>query len=241
MLSLLTFLLPVFFPCIDRCTAEAKLYSCDRTAPCGCSRFNVHLNSAIVGSEFALDHSWGWAVSLRATHGAMHFCSGAILSEYYILTAAHCVNYPEVRVFPLQVVFGIENLVEQSGERRMISDVFLHPDWTTGTEANDIAIIRIDRPINFTNRNYAKICLPSIDQLVVGDYPSAETSLVAIGWAYTMYEDIESDFLQQIRLIVLDEQTNQQISAKFNPHYQFCAMVQGEGTSKKIINRSPKI
>ena len=49
------------------------------------------MSAGIAGVEIAANHSWGWAVSLCNSSGN-HFCDGYILSPYYVLTAAHCVD-----------------------------------------------------------------------------------------------------------------------------------------------------
>ncbi|CAF4504732.1 unnamed protein product [Rotaria socialis] len=41
---------------------------CDHSAPCGCSK-NDAIIQKIVGGETAVSSSWGWAISLRGSHG----------------------------------------------------------------------------------------------------------------------------------------------------------------------------
>ncbi|CAF4396060.1 unnamed protein product, partial [Adineta steineri] len=44
---------------------ETTIFTCNTFASCGCSRYNVAINARIIGGEPAVNHSWGWAVSLR--------------------------------------------------------------------------------------------------------------------------------------------------------------------------------
>ncbi|RXN21075.1 chymotrypsin B-like protein [Labeo rohita] len=43
----------------------------------------------IVNGEEAVPHSWPWQASLQDFTG-FHFCGGSLISEYWVVTAAHC-------------------------------------------------------------------------------------------------------------------------------------------------------
>lgn len=45
----------------------------------------------IVGGHEAVPHSRPWQVSIRDEQG-YHYCGGSIISDYWIFTAAHCVD-----------------------------------------------------------------------------------------------------------------------------------------------------
>ena len=45
----------------------------------------------IVGESEAERHSWPWQVSLQDQWG-FHFCGGSLVTNRWVLTAAHCVN-----------------------------------------------------------------------------------------------------------------------------------------------------
>ncbi|MBW3909087.1 trypsin-like serine protease, partial [Neisseria meningitidis] len=44
--------------------------------------------SRIVNGEEAVPHSWPWQVSLQDYTG-FHFCGGSLISENWVVTAAH--------------------------------------------------------------------------------------------------------------------------------------------------------
>lgn len=57
-----------------------------------------------------------WLVSLqyRTGYSFIHFCGGAIINEYWIVTAAHCLN--TVSASGISIVAGEHNLYVQEGK-----------------------------------------------------------------------------------------------------------------------------
>ena len=45
----------------------------------------------VVNGEEAIPHSFPWQVSIKGQDD-LHYCGGSILSQYWVLTAAHCAN-----------------------------------------------------------------------------------------------------------------------------------------------------
>ena len=57
------------------------------------------------GNEVAEVGKWPWQVSLQSKSGS-HFCGASIISDKWILTAAHCVSRPASMV---TVVVGLHD------------------------------------------------------------------------------------------------------------------------------------
>ncbi|XP_065169021.1 brachyurin-like [Atheta coriaria] len=128
-------------------------------------------NTRIVNGEEVEPHSIPWQVGLliqmKNTEGTA-FCGGSIISNQWILTAAHCVETAE----SIEVVLGAHKIKEEEDTQiRVVTTEFLHhEDWSRFTLTNDIALVKLPEPVEF-NDNIQSIGLPSdignIDDLTV--------------------------------------------------------------------------
>jgi len=145
---------------------------------CGCSRQNVVLSSStIVESEYALPHTWSMIVSISLRSNNQHLCSGTILENSFILTAAHCVRYRSAN--DLIIKAGMYSLSESNDDIivRRVNGIFLHPNYTN--HVNDLAILRLSSPLDaYEDKNISRSCLPSEDNPSILN----GTQLVITGW-----------------------------------------------------------
>ena len=218
------------FLCVLLCSSlvQATLYSCNTTAPCGCSTDFANIDARIVGGEPATSHSWGWAVSLRVD-GFGHICGGTILSAHYILTAAHCVEDPVMSRVKLIAAVGTDTLYDNQGQRPTVSKITIHPKWNTATKENDIAILKLKNAISFKDQNVGKLCLPPVQELVATEFPTTSSNLVAIGWGSTWSGGSSSNSLQQVTVQAVAKEEAKCARTTVNDTVQFCAAVNGGG------------
>ena len=110
--------------------------------------FTFHASTAgaevgdfIVGGEPAAEGDWPWQVRLFQTEDMdSGFCGGSLISETWVLTAAHCV----VDMESVVVGYGSVNQSDLSlvGSKQII----VYPDYMT-TGVGDIALIQLEEPI----------------------------------------------------------------------------------------------
>ncbi|XP_019821370.2 serine protease 55 [Bos indicus] len=113
--------------------------------------------SRITGGIEAGVGEFPWQVSIQARNE--HFCGGAILNEWWIITAAHCFYPEQLPPTDLRVVLGTNSLTSPSLEIKGVTTIIRHKDFQRVSMDNDIALLMLDNPITF-NELKEPICLP---------------------------------------------------------------------------------
>merc|ERR1711874_632939 len=127
----------------------------------------------IVGGFEATPNQWPWQVALFIDNA--WFCGGALISENYVLTAAHCADGATY----FDIMAGAHNVRAGSEPHRVEITSYngwTHPQWDHSTLANDLALIELPSPIDFND--YIKpSCMPS-----KGDTADASELVTCTGW-----------------------------------------------------------
>lgn len=135
----------------------------------------------VVGGVDARAHAWPWQVYLSICgtfYGMMecNVCGGSIISNNWILTAAHCVPFQaRGRIF-----VGAQDLNVKNYTTYGLGPMYKHPRWNTpGRFQNDIALTKAygDESIDINWTTVSPICLPS-----EGTCFTDETTCVVTGW-----------------------------------------------------------
>merc|ERR1712192_293630 len=98
----------------------------------------------IVGGVEATPHTWPWQVALFIDDA--RFCGGSIISENYVLTAAHCADGASY----FDVMAGAHNVRESSEPNRVEVTSYngwTHPMWNSNDLSGDLALFPLpERP-----------------------------------------------------------------------------------------------
>uniref|UniRef100_A0A8C6ES52 trypsin n=1 Tax=Marmota marmota marmota TaxID=9994 RepID=A0A8C6ES52_MARMA len=92
----------------------------------------------IVGGYTCAKNSLPYQVSLNVGY---HLCGGSLISDQWVLTAAHCYNRLQVRLgeHDIEVLEGDEQFIQAA-------KIIRHPNFNKDTLNNDIMLIKLASP-----------------------------------------------------------------------------------------------
>ncbi|XP_021329145.1 duodenase-1 [Danio rerio] len=144
------------------------------------------------GTE-AKPHSRPYMVSLQFYK--LHMCGGSLITEEFVLTAAHCWEEDDV----LTVVTGAHDL-----RKKAINNVYKvksyipHPDFNSKTLENDIMLLQLKTKVRLSN-NVGLISLPKD-----GEDVKADTLCSVAGWGDLWSKGPETDRLREAETVIVN-------------------------------------
>ncbi|KAF2881831.1 hypothetical protein ILUMI_24332 [Ignelater luminosus] len=146
------------------------------------------LSWRVVGGSDAQSGEFPYQISIR-TRSNSHNCGGSIIDTTTILTAAHCIvgTYPS----DITVVCGSHKL-STGGVRYEVSKIIPHEDYDNFFKINDIALLKLKNPIEYTN----EIQPVNLETEDVGE----GEDVLLTGWGSTSYPGSAPDNLQKLLL-----------------------------------------
>ncbi|XP_067277182.1 complement factor D [Pseudorasbora parva] len=113
--------------------ASVLLYAASQTGEC------------ITGGKEAGAHSRPYMASLQ--WNGKHECGGFLISSQWIMSAAHC--FQDGRTSGVKAVLGAHSLsgAEDTKQTFDVIAVYNHPDFSISNYDNDIALLKLDKPI----------------------------------------------------------------------------------------------
>merc|ERR1712165_106842 len=148
-----------------------KASNVDLQATCGIE--GPPSKDRIVGGFEAQENQWPWQVALFIDNA--WFCGGSIISENYVMTAAHCADGASY----FDIMAGAHNVRASSEPHRVEITSYngwTHPGWNHNTLENDIALIELPSPMSF-NEYIKPSCMP-----MAGDTADVNEMVTCTGW-----------------------------------------------------------
>uniref|UniRef100_A0A669CZH9 Prothrombin n=1 Tax=Oreochromis niloticus TaxID=8128 RepID=A0A669CZH9_ORENI len=192
-----------------------------------------YAGARIVGGDDAEVGSAPWQVMLYKRSPQELLCGASLISDQWILTAAHCILYP-----PWNKNFTINDILVRLGkhnraqfERNIekivaIDEIIVHPKYNWKENLNrDIALLHMRRPVIFTDKIHP-ICLPS--KTVAKFLMSEGFNGQVTGWG-SLKENWNpavrklSSVLQQIYLPIVDQNICRSSTSVKITDNMFCA------------------
>ncbi|XP_041834360.1 coagulation factor VII [Melanotaenia boesemani] len=161
-----------------------------------CGRPQINFAPRVVNGEICPKGHCPWQAVLNE-HNAFT-CGAIVLSDLWLLTAAHCIWQKPVAIF--HVIVGKHDLkeIEKTEQQRRVLQVFIHPDYNTTTYDSDLALLKLFRPIKL-NRYVMPICLPARNSTFTRTLATIRHSTVS-GWGRLVQFGPSARFLQRLVL-----------------------------------------
>jgi hypothetical protein len=116
------------------------------------------LEAKITGGSNAAISDFPWQVFFEAENFT---CGGSIISNQWIIIAAHCTRDDynvKIPASSMDVVVGASNPRNSSqGKKYYVSEVISHESFDISTLENDIALLKLNEPIDYPNATPIKL------------------------------------------------------------------------------------
>ncbi|QLG45403.1 serine protease [Costertonia aggregata] len=189
-LFLIFFFIVAFFFVIKKCSEDKPIDSSKKNVPFDIDYTTGENQSTweIIGGEQAKLDEIPWQVAFFIKNkppNETNFCGGSIVHKGWIITSAHCFKkmYNDtlrVKKFSnVQVYSGSINL-EGNGVKSDIEDIIFHPDFDATRLINDIALIKLKKPLELNSKNQSSI--PIINEDKYFNLVRTNAMATASGW-----------------------------------------------------------
>jgi len=119
------------------------------------------IDEYIVGGQTARPNQFPFVVSLRNRNN-FHFCGGGIISNQWILSAAHCTQEGNSQAQNVFVFVGAHHIAND-GQPLAVAQIINHPGYSRPTVANDVSVLRTTQQIQFVQGRVQALRLPTQD------------------------------------------------------------------------------
>ncbi|XP_026863935.2 granzyme B(G,H)-like [Electrophorus electricus] len=182
---------------------------------------SARMNIGIVNGTEAKPHSRPYMVSLQKD--GEHICGGFLVSENYVMTAAHCMH---THTQNLTVVVGAHNLKDRVHIRIPVKSYHRHPDYEAKIcLLNDIMLLQLE-----TSAKKA----PNVDMISFPEEPNQgikDNSVCSTaGWGRQTTDGTASDHLMETNVTVMKNICE----AHWKQCYNYTAMLCAGGRSHGI-------
>ncbi|XP_068596784.1 coagulation factor IXa [Brachionichthys hirsutus] len=181
----------------------------------------------IVGGALVLPGEIPWQVAVVHLHSGVIFCGGSILSERWVITAAHCLM--EARdSYVIRVGEHNVNIHEDTERDYRVLEEHPHPRYNASASPynHDIALLLLQSPIAFST-TVRPICVGprAFTEFLV----KASSPATVSGWGRTRFLGLTASSLQQVKVpYTRRTECKRSSSSRITP-FMFCAGYYDEG------------
>ncbi|XP_037385190.1 transmembrane protease serine 11A [Talpa occidentalis] len=120
-----------------------------------CGKRNVPLIlNRIMSGNIAAKGAWPWQASLQ--HNNEHKCGATLISNTWLITAAHCFNS---NANPRQWTVSFGTTINPPLMKRNVKRIIVHEQHPTPAKEHDIAVVQFSPRVTFSD-DIRRVCLP---------------------------------------------------------------------------------
>lgn len=146
----------------------------------------------IVGGTVSAAGARPYQVSLQ--RNGSHFCGGSLIASRWVLTAAHCTVYSNIKVR-----VG-SNYTNSGGQTIAVAGAVVHPSYDSNSMENDIALLRLA-----SDASSEVLPIPTPDILAQAGQPG-DLATVS-GWGRTSESGAGSTVLREVTIPIVSNAT----------------------------------
>ncbi|XP_052394115.1 granzyme G-like [Carassius gibelio] len=191
--------------------------------------FTAHVNVGIVNGNETKPHSRPYMVSIQSN--GIHVCGGSLISDQWVLTAAHCWKRNET----LTVVVGAHDLRKSNiSDHIGVESYIQHPSYGF-YHFNDIMLLKLQEKVNINNNYVKPISLPKN-----GEDVKANTLCSVAGWGQLKIKGQKSHRLMEANVTIMNKSECQESwQMEFSDKQMMCA--HGHGGSCRYDSGGPLV
>ncbi|CAF95783.1 unnamed protein product, partial [Tetraodon nigroviridis] len=162
--------------------------------PCG--RPQIHFSPRVINGLVCPKGHCPWQAMLSENN--VFKCGAIVLSEQWVLTAAHCVWRKPATIFNVTVGEHDRTVVEKTEQHRQVVKVFIHPGYNKTNSDKDLAVLKLHRPVKL-GLYVVPICLPAQNSSISRTLANVRHSTVS-GWGRLSRYGPPATILQRLML-----------------------------------------
>ncbi|KAK2882098.1 hypothetical protein Q8A73_022608 [Channa argus] len=188
----------------------------------------VNNDQRIVGGDEATPGEIPWQVTLMSYSSkydkVLPFCGGSLLSDVWVISAAHCLIKPEIiqNGYIVRVGEHDVNSIEGPESDHEVAVNYTHPSYNHSKSLynNDIVLLKLKTPVILSNQR-RPICLGPKD-FTEDIMRESKTSLVS-GWGALRFLGLTATKLQKLEVPYVERTVCKQSSRDHVTRFMFCA------------------
>eukprot|EP00092_Neocalanus_flemingeri_P017447 GFUD01018873.1.p1 GENE.GFUD01018873.1~~GFUD01018873.1.p1 ORF type:complete len:621 (+),score=132.83 GFUD01018873.1:14-1876(+) len=175
---------------------------------CGVTNRRDH---RIVGGNEASPHEYPWQIGLVSSFGSTPYCGGSLISDTWVLTAAHCTTGSGAS--DIYVIVGEHDYTNPNDgqEKVQVARKLEHPNYNRNTNAFDFCLLQLSSRVIF-RREVQPVCLPSLGT------PIADGSIATVtGWGTLQSGGSRPAKLHEVNVTTMTNAECTDDSTAYNP------------------------